>query len=624
MPIFQDDRQLVARLKVLRICFFLIFILLFVKLWYVGIIKAGYYREQARLNHVRVIPMLAPRGLILDREGRVLVDNVQSSNLVLFREKTDNLEETMEFLKRLNLSREEFERRMRVARGYPKYQSLVIKENLSMAEMAFLLAHQNEHPELAIVEEPRRLYRYGQLAAHALGYVGEISEKQLKQAAFANRQPGDIVGVFGVERTYDSILSGDDGQRRVLVNCTGRTIEALQAIEPVAGNSLTTTLDLDLQMIAEAELGADPGAVVAFNPINGEILVMASHPAYDPNVFAKRISKDEWARLNSDLDHPLQNRAIQAEFSPGSTFKVVMALAGLEKGVIDQNTVVHCSGGVELYGHYFHCWKPGGHGDVNLSEAIRQSCNVYFYQLGQKLGIEQIEEFSKRVGLGELSGVDLPGEALGLVPSEAWKKRTTGQKWYAGETISVAIGQGPMNVTPIQLARAFGIIATGRIPPLHLSAQAHAPASGSAKPFLREDHLAAVRAGMWRVVNEWGTGQAARVQGFEVCGKTGTAQIIGNATKERLSAATARKYLPNAWFVGFAPRDNPEIVIAVIVQRAESGGAGVAAPIAGKILQKYFEKRNQRQQPVAPPMQVATNLQGTTRAADTQGARIEQ
>jgi len=633
MPIFQDNRRLVARIKGLRTCFFLIFLLLFGKLWYIAVLKAEYYKELAKQNQVRIIPMLAPRGIIFDRQGRVLVDNVQSSNLVLFLDKAHDLNRVFNFLRGLNISEEALKERMHVARSRSRYQNVVIKENLSMEEMSYVLAHQNEHPELAIVEEPRRLYRYGPLAAHALGYTGEISDKQLKWTEFVGHHQGDIIGKSGVERTYNPNLTGIDGQRRLLVNSMGRTIEELQSVDSTPGDNLTLTLDLDLQQIAETELGDDPGAVVAFDPVRGDVFVMASHPAFDPNMFATRINRADWARISSDTENPLQNRVIQAEFSPGSTFKVVMAIAGLETGVINQNDTVFCPGGVTLYGHYFHCWKKGGHGTVNMTQAIRQSCNVYFYLLGQKLGIDNIEQYSKRVGLGHISGVDLASEADGLVPSQEWKKKTTGDKWYAGETISVAIGQGAMNVTPIQLARAVGMIATGQEPSLHLIKEAEgyrgpatAVAATTTAPFFKEEHLRVVRDGMWRVVNEFGTGRGALVEGFEVCGKTGTAQTIGNEAKKTLSAEEASKYADNAWFVGFAPRDNPEIVVCVIVQRGKSGG-GRAAPIAGKIFRAYWEKKHP---PVGPPMpsplqQVASNAPESPQpASPTNGGGIRQ
>ncbi|HXK58557.1 MAG TPA: penicillin-binding protein 2 [Acidobacteriota bacterium] len=615
-------------MKGLRACFVLVFLVLFGKLWYIAVLKSDYYKDLAKQNQIRIIRLLAPRGLLLDREGRVLVDNVESVNLVLFLDKADDLEEVFEFLRGLDMTEEELNERMQAARRHPKYQGLTIKENLSMAEVSYVLAHQNEHPELTIVEEPRRLYRYGELAAHALGYVGEISARQLEQPEFKGYHQGDIIGKCGVERTYNRNLSGKDGQRRLLVNSLGRAIEELHSIEAIPGKSLSLTLDLDLQMVAEAALGDSPGAVVAFDPIHGDILVMASRPAFDPNLFATRISRQDWVRLSNDPNHPLQNRVIQAEFSPGSTFKLIMAIAGLESGVVNENDTVFCPGGISLYGHYFHCWKPGGHGRVNLSDAIRQSCNVYFYTLGQKLGIGQIEHYSKLLGLGQFSGVDLFGESVGLVPSEQWKERTKGEKWYAGETISVAIGQGAMNVTPMQLARAVGMIATGQAPPLRLVKDkrvyrppATAVATSGSVPIFHEKNLQAVRNGMWRVVNEYGTGRAAMVRGFEVCGKTGTAQTISKAARAKLPPEVAAKFPSNAWFVGFAPRDNPEIVVCVIVQGGDSGG-GVAAPVAGKIFQAYFDKKYQRpQQPEPLP---ATPLQVAAVTADATEARVQR
>jgi penicillin-binding protein 2 len=602
MPIYQDNRLLLLRLKRLLACFTLGFLLLAGKLWQLTVLESERLGELARRNQVRLVPLIAPRGLIFDRDGRVLVDNTQASNLVLFRRRAANLEETFSFLEGLAVSRQHVNERLLASRNYPRHQGVVLRENLSVNEKAYILSHQAEHPELVIAEAPRRVYRHGPLAAHALGYVGEISERQLEMAEFNGSKAGTIVGKSGAERTYNRFLTGRDGHRRIRVNSRGEAQELLQVAPPAEGKPLHLTLDLDLQLVAEEALGDDPGAVVAFNPQTGEILVMASRPAFDPNDFAVRISASKWQDLISDPDYPLQNRVTQSTFSPGSVFKVVMALAGLEKGLVDEKSAVFCGGGVNLYGHYFRCWKPGGHGHVSLAQAIQQSCNVYFYLLGQKMGIDTITDFSLRVGLGRTSGLDLFGEASGLVPSVAWKMKATGQRWYAGETISVSIGQGPMNVTPIQLGRAVGVISTGRSPMLRLVKDpaliaARTDSSAPPQPAFDPEHLDIVREGMWRVVNQWGTGRAAKVTGFEVCGKTGTAQTIGSARRATLSKEFAARFEPNAWFVGFAPRDNPEIVIAVIVQRGGSGGS-VAAPIAGKVFQTYFEKH--RMKPSGP------------------------
>ncbi|MBI4445381.1 MAG: penicillin-binding protein 2 [Acidobacteria bacterium] len=593
-------------MKWLRAAFVLAFLILLGKLWQLSILEYQQYRELAERNRIRTIPEIAPRGLILDKEGRVLVDNARSFHLVLFREEIKDLGETVRFLTRgVRIDRETIETQVRRARHYASYQPVVIKEDLTMEEVSYLLAHQTEHPELRAVQQPRRTYRYLDLAAHTLGYVGEISEQELKDNRFQQHKPGDLIGKSGVERTYNELLAGRDGKRLVLVNSVGRTIEEIGAIQPVSGRELTLTLDLDLQLVAEEELKENPGAVVVINPQNGEVLALASRPAFDPNQFAVRLNEQEWERLISDPDDPLQNRIIQSTFSPGSVFKVVMALAGLEAGVLDPETEINCRGGASLYGNYFRCWKAGGHGRVNLRRAVQESCNVYFYLLGQKLGISRIKDFSQRLGLGLPTGIDLPGEKVGLIPSEEWKQKYTGQRWYAGETISVAIGQGPISVTPMQLARAIGIMATGTAPAPHLvkeSKTVRAQRVPLPSPDFSDEHMQIIRDAMWSVVNESGTGRAARVPGFEVCGKTGTSQTISQSARARLSKEQAERFNHNAWFVGFAPRDNPEIVVAVIVQRGGGGGA-VAAPIAGKILARYHEKhQNDRR-----TLQVAAN-----------------
>jgi len=388
-------------------------------------------------------------------------------------------------------------------------------------------------------------------------------------------------------------LTGEDGRRRVLVDSRGKILEELTGDEPSQGEDLTLTLDLDLQAAAEAELGEGPGAVVAFNPQTGEILAMASRPSFDPNQFAMRISQGDWNSLLENPDLPLQNRAIQSTFSPGSTFKLVVALAGLEQEIITPETRVYCNGSVTLYGNSFRCWKRGGHGFVTLKEAIQHSCNVYFYQLGQKLGLQQIAEFSRKLGLGVSLGLNLLGEMTGLVPSEEWKEQTSGEPWYPGETISLSIGQGPLLVTPVQLARAVGMIATGKAPKLHLTKEEVESVDTSAHQqiisSLSLENLTLIRNAMWSSVNEGGTGSAARVANFDVCGKTGTAQTISEAGRQKLSEEEAALFEPNSWFVGFAPRDTPEIVVVVVVERGGSGGSR-AAPIAGEVLRVYHEK----------------------------------
>lgn len=596
MPIFQDNRELVGHLKWIRILFTVIFVFLFAKLWSLTVVHYEHYRDLAERNRIRTFPQIAPRGLIYDREGRVLVDNVYGFSLLLFRDEVQNLKDTLQFLvEGLKVADEDLEARLRTASSYPVFRPIVVKENLSMEEVAFLLAHRAERPELEVIKQPRRLYRYGNLGAHVLGYVGEVSPGQLEESEFKEHRPGDTVGQYGIERRYNRNLTGRDGRRRVLVDSRGRSLGEIERTDPIPGGGVTLTLDLDLQLAAEAQLGDDPGAIIVFDARNGEILAMASRPTFDPNQFARTISRREWEQLIENPDTPLQNRVIQNTFSPGSVFKVIMAMAGLQRGIIDEQNSVDCIGGVTLYNHWFHCWKAGGHGRVSLRNALRESCNVYFYLLGQKLGIQEIAESSRRVGLGVPTGIDLLGEVSGLVPSERWKEEVRGEPWYAGETISVAIGQGPILATPAQLARAVGIIATGTVVPLRLLKDGARQLPGSDEtlsvPDVSLPNLQLIRDAMWSVVNEWGTGHSAKVAGFQVCGKTGTAQTISSAGRQRLSEQAAEKFEPNAWFVGFAPLDNPEIVIAVVVQRGGTGGAA-AAPVAREILRLYYQKHN--------------------------------
>ncbi len=590
MPLTQDNRILLQRLAWLRVALFLVFVGLGLKLWYLAVVQSEHYRELANRNQIRNVPLVAPRGAIYDREGRVLVDNTSAFHLFLYLDEMDDPEAVQTFLTgSLGVDPAYLNERIEAGRSYSKHQPVLIRENLTLEEIARVLARQSEFPELKTIEQPRRLYRYGELAAHVFGFVGEVSRDELERPEFAGTKPGDIVGKVGLERVYNRHLTGRDGGVKLLVNSTGRVLEELGKVSPVPGKELRLTIDLDLQMVAERELQDRPGAVFAFDPRTGEVLVLASRPAFDPNAFASRITGRQWRELLENPDNPLQNRVIQSTFAPGSIFKVIMLLAGLEQGLVDPDTAVYCNGGVNLYGHFFRCWNAGGHGFVRAQEALQHSCNVYFYLLGQKLGIDSIAAFSRRLGLGEPTGLDLIGEAGGVVPSTEWKRRVSGQPWYAGETISVAIGQGALTVTPAQLARAVGIVATGLAPRLRLVDD------GSAAVLRRVDldprYRDVVRGGMWRAVNDGGTATAARVGGFDVCGKTGTVQTISRDAYERLSEEDRKRFEPNAWFVGFAPRQDPEIVVAVIVQRGGGGGRG-AAPIAGKVLDAFYRKRH--------------------------------
>lgn len=595
MPIYQDNSLCRLRLKWAQRFLVLLFLGLFLKLWHLTVVDFTDHSVAAERNRARTVPVRAPRGVIYDREGRVLASNLNAFNLVVYRSEAPNLDATADFLvDGLGLGRQSLEQRLAVTDGYSPYQPLVVKKGLSMAEVAYLLSRKAEHPELDVLAEPRRSYPYGELAAHVLGYVGEASRVQLETAEFSNFRPGDIVGKYAVERVYNRHLAGRNGSQKILVDSLGRTLDELERVPPEEGAALELTLDLDLQMVAERQLGGRRGAVVAFDPRNGEILAMVSQPAFDPNRFAARISRQEWNRLVGDEHHPLQNRALQSTFAPGSVFKLVVALAGLEWGDIDPSRSYFCGGGVTLYGNRFRCWKKGGHGSVALREAIRSSCNVYFYLLGKSLGIDLISGFGHAIGLDKPTGIDLVGEVAGLVPSKDWKQRTYRQRWYRGETVSVAIGQGPVHLTPLQMARMVGILATGSAVPLHVARNRSPKSQRRRIPpsvDISNDNLDLVREAMWEVVNHFGTGRAARVKGFDVCGKTGTAQTIGRAGLSRVAEEEVSRFTANAWFVGFAPQKFPEVAVVVLVEAGGSGGA-VAAPIAAKVLQVFHDKRN--------------------------------
>jgi len=436
------------------------------------------------------------------------------------------------------------------------------------------------------------------MAAHVIGYTGEISESELDSAEFAKYDQGAVIGKFGIERQYNDVLMGTNGQRQVEVDNRGRERKVLETTTAIPGKSIQLTLDLDVQAVAELVLEGKKGAIVALDPRSGEVLAMASRPTFDPNKFTVRIKSSELRELNSNKGQPFLNRATQAQLAPGSTFKPIMALAGLDTGIIDPEWTVHCSGGASFYGHYHRCWEPRGHGTVNLLSGLVHSCDVYFYNVGNRIGIDNIAKYAELSGMGKKTGIDLPGEGSGLVPSQQWKIRTTRQKWYPGETISVAIGQGALTVTPLQLAAAIGGLAVGGhwYPPHLLKSL-----TASEKPHdwnVKQDEVDRVKDGMYGVV-EVGTGGRAKLPGIEVCGKTGSAQTGSDAYMKAHHLET------NAWFVGFAPRKDPQIVVVALYE--EGGHGQFAAQLVRDVMKAYFDKQarlrlsTERQAVAAPP-----------------------
>jgi penicillin-binding protein 2 len=604
--LLRDDAKFAAQ----KIAFFqyltvAVFLFLITGFWDLQIRNPEVYQERALENSVKSIPVLAPRGKILDRDGRVIVDNHDSFSLYLSRENL-KMEHLRPIAEGLNLDYDSLVARVRrfQSRGAPQYEPIAIKEELTPGELAFVDSHKdaNTFPELEVVHVQHRLYPRDGLAAHVIGYVGEVSESELSTPEFANFHQGDVIGKDGIERQYNDQLMGVDGQRRVEVDSYGNERRVLDDKEAIPGKNLQLTLDLDLQAVAELTLENRRGAVVALDPRTGEVLAMVSRPAFDPNLFAGRIRSKDWKDLVDNPAHPLMNRAIQAQQAPGSTFKPIMLLAGLETGAIDDNFHISCPGGATFYGHFYKCW--GRHGTVGLHEGLVHSCDTFFYNVGNRMDIDDIAHYAEMVGYGHKTGIDLPHEAEGVVPSRRWKIRTQHEKWFAGENISVAIGQGATTVTPLQMASAIGGIAIGGMwfQP-HLVPEVHLLPARRGEVNL--ENIGKVISGMYGVVNEGGTGVRAKLPGIDVCGKTGSAQLVSNgAIKAGFKVAADMK--DNAWFVGFAPRDNPEIVVAALFENGEHGQ--LAAPIVRDVLKAYFDKKARLTQPQPQIARIPTDL----------------
>ncbi len=594
-PPLRDDAHFASsKIAVFQYAAVFIFLFLISGFWTLQVQNPQIYDERAQQNRIKSVPLLAPRGRILDRDGRVIVDNRSSFSLILSRE-TLKEEHLRAIAQGLDMDYNDLAAQVRRAKSEPKYVPIVVKQELSPADLAFVDSHRDFFPELELIPAQRRVYPQDGFLAHVIGYTGQVSEQELDSPDFAKYNQGDVVGKFGIERQYNDWLTGENGQRQVVVDNRGQVRQTLSTKPYVPGKDLKLTIDLDLQAVAELSMDAalaelhmehKNGAVVALDPKTGEILAMVSRPTFDPNQFP--IKPKAWKELLDNPNHPLLNKAIQAQQAPGSTFKPFTALAALESGTIDDEFKVHCSGGISLYGKYQRCWVPSGHGTLALHNGIVHSCDVYFYTIGAKTGIDNIAFYGDMAGFGHPTGVDLPHEASGIMPSSQWVMRTQHRKWWAGETTSVAIGQGALTVTPLQLARAIGGLAIGGVwhhPHLLQSLDAaDKPVEWTLNPANVKDIID----GMYGVVNEGGgTGGRARLPNVEVCGKTGTAQLASNDYLK--SAGHGKDMRDNAWFEGFAPRSNPEIVVVCMLEHGTHGQ--FAAPIVRDVMKAYFDKK---------------------------------
>ena len=609
----EDRRKATIRLNALQFVIAVLFSLLAVSFWTLQVVQHAKFEELAENNHQRTLALRAPRGLVFDRDGRVMVENRHSYSISIVREHTKDLNRTVRVLAAvLGLDEAGVRSIVDRHRKEPTYRPITIIQDASLAQVAAVTARRLdfELPDVVVEQVPTRRYPET-MGAHLFGYVGEVSDAQV--ADNSSLKSGDITGQSGLEKIYNAYLMGEDGARRVVVNSVGREIRTLEEDPPMEGKRLQLTVDFDVQKAIEDGFDAIGlnGAAVVLDPNDGGVLGFTSRPAYDPNAFASGIDRAAWAALNTDRDRPLNDRAIQGRYSPGSTFKMAVALAGLEEGIITPDFHVNCPGHANFYGRDFKCWRfsRGGHGSVDMRRAIKESCDVYFYTIANMVGVDKINKWATALGMGVLSGIDLPNEAQGLVPSTEWKRQRMHEKWYAGETISVGIGQGQVTTTPISMAVYMATLGNGgtRVTPHLLKAlddgsgwkPVPAPPPQS-KVAINPDHLKVIKDGMWMAVNEpHGTGGSAAIPGHDVSGKTGTAQVISNQGKAA-AGKTDRDLRDNGWFVFFAPRDNPQIAGVVFLEHGVHGGN--AAMVVHHILDTFFAKKDGKPLPPKPKL----------------------
>ncbi len=597
----REERLPAFKLTIVQYAIVAILLVLLSGLWRLQVIGAQNYRSLAEQNRIRKVPILAPRGKLFDREGRLLVDNYPSVSCFLIREPGRDLRADFPLISRgLHMTPDQLEGVLKHYALAPKYEPIPLKQDITPDEVEFIEAHRDELPELETIDEQRRLYPRNGFAANLIGYVGEVSDDMLNDPRYAYYEPGDVVGKSGVEQSYDELLRGQDGSQDIIVDSHGREVGILGREPAVPGQGLKLTIDLDIQKAAETAFGDRNGAIVAIDPHTGAVLALVSRPAFDPNDFSVRVSRDEWNKLITDPRHPLLDKAIQAQLAPGSTFKIIMSLAGLENGIA-QNMTVNCTGGAVFYGRYFAC--DHHHGLVDILHAIPKSCDTFYYTLAERLGIEKIAYWAHKVGIGQKTGIDLPGEVSGTMPSEEWKMKTFHEKWYAGEVISVGIGQGAVAISPIQLVRAIAGIASGGVfkrphvvEPDQLTAEYRQaldesyPGSGDVSFPIDPAIWETITDGMAGALDAsmGGTAFAAHLDNIDFAGKTGTAQVV-NHSAGALVVSKDVATRANSWFVGMSPRRNPDIAVVVLT---EHGGWGSAsAPVAAQIVEAFVDKQ---------------------------------
>jgi penicillin-binding protein 2 len=580
--------------------------LLLARFTWLQVFQREYYHTLAEANRISVVPVVPNRGIILDRNGAVLAANYSAYTLEVTPSRVPNLERAIDELATVIDVAPRDRRRFRKLQEESKnFESLPIRTRLTEEEVARFAVNRYRFPGFEIKARLFRSYPQGEVASHAIGYIGRINDadvKRIETAGLANNYKGtDHIGKLGIEGAYEKELHGVTGSEQVEIDAGGRAIRALARSEPISGNNLVVTLDLQLQKIAEEAFADYKGALVAMDPKTGEVLALVSRPGFDPNLFVDGIDPQNWDALNNSPDKPLNNRALRGQYPPGSTIKPFMALANLYYKKRSPEYSIPDPGFFSLPGvsHRYRDWKKGGHGSVNLHKSIVVSCDTYYYGLATELGIDAIHEFLSKFGFGQRSGIDIEGELAGLAPSQEWKMQRFRQKWYAGDTVSVGIGQGYMLATPVQLAAATAMIANGGIPvkPHLLKAVQDAktqethpvevPGMGG-EPIVKPEHIALVRAAMVDVTRPGGTAvQASAGAPYAIAAKTGTAQVVGMKQNEKYDEKRMkREHWDHALFIAFAPAEAPKLAMAILVENGQHGGS-TAAPIARKVFD-YF------------------------------------
>jgi penicillin-binding protein 2 len=594
-----DSDWFSQRLSVTMTVIVAAFVILVARLLFLQVIEGEELRRLSEINSIRLKSVEAPRGLIYDTHGRLMADNRPSYDLSVIVKDAEPLAQTIEKLSRYSgIDEAQLLEQLEKAKETRAYKPVLLKSDISRDALAAIEVNRWDLPGIVVDVSPRRDYIFSPSSAHILGYMGEIGVDDLKKEIYSDCKTGDFIGKYGIERAREHWLRGKRGGQQVEVNATGQVVRVLNTVDAIPGHNIVLSIDQALQQTAEQLLVDQAGAAVAVDPSTGQILAMVSTPSFDQNAFISGMSHETWNALISDPMHPLENKAIQGEYPPASTYKIIAAAAGLEEGVIDANTSFFCPGFLKFGNRSYRCWKKWGHGDVDILKALSESCDVYFYKVGQELGVDRLAWYARAFGLGERTGIDLDHEGGGLVPTAQWKKKRVGVSWQKGETLSVVIGQGFNLTTPLQMAMVAATVGNGGIRYRPKIVKTIRTAGGEVvfestpevvgRLPVSEKTLQLVREGLFKVVNDrHGTAWRSRLDGIVMCGKTGTAQVVGRRDDDADGDGEGDPIKDHAWFVAYAPEEDPRIAVAVIVEHGEHGSSA-AAPVAAEMIRFYL------------------------------------